>query len=1057
MKRHAFNRFCNCLTWAMTVLTIGVSVSGQQIDIYRINQMPNMPDPYLMRDWKQVTIGYDSLVFDFTQAGEYLPLIWTDGNGVNYPEHNRFGLDSYVSSSGTEAINVLPAVIGASLVGIDKSNQNGINWALMCEEFFNRRPAENIYLNGFTASSGSDWWYETMPNIFFYQLYDLYPQTGDFDNQFTTIANQWLEAIEVMGGSDTPWHRAFMDYRAWSLSTMTPLDVGVSEPEAAGAIAWLLYSAYSVTGLEKYRKGAEWCLEFLNVRNGNPSFELQLPYGVYIAARMNAELGTEYDIEKMLNWCFNPLDNVRSWGATVGRWGNYDCDGLIGEAKYVGYAFAMNGFEQVGALVPMVRYDDRFTRAIGKWVLNCANASRLFYTNYLPDEHQDSEEWSHQYDPRSYIAHESMREYHSGADGVISPYATGDAINGGWAATNLALYGSSHVGILGGIIDTTNVEMILRLDALKTDYFHETAYPTYLYFNPHGQDQIVEIDVGTGSYDIYDAVSNTFLASGVTGSSSFTIGADIAVLAVLTPSGGTITYDFDRMLVEGVVVDYRSGQPVANYPPRIKSLAGSSVTVIQNMPVTLYCTAEDRDGNDLSYRWSATGGILSGTGTEVTWTAPVGDGTFTAACVVNDGQGGLDSAQVVLDCVAFINDPPVIDSLVAGSRRLHLGSETILKCYADDPNGDTLTYTWQANAGTLTADDSHATWTAPDIHGYYYILCRVKDTRGASVTDSVGILVVDTTDVSAGEPIVYYPFNGNANDESGNDHHGDVKGADLTTDRLNNSGSAYYFNGTFDLVQVPNHPDLNFQDAITVAFWMKADELVTNRESYPVSHGNWESRWKVSVTPEKKIRWTINTSKVIRDLDSQRILSEDLWYHVAAVYDGVFMSLFMNGAFETSIGATGQIRTTTYDLTIGQHLPDNPGYNYKGVLDEIRLYDYALSLSEIRFIYDESTAVYQTEQQLPEVARLSMNYPNPFNPATTIPFQLHQASRVRINVYNMIGQSIVTLLDEEKPAGYYTVNWDGKNGWGQNAASGIYVYEMRTHDYCLRRKLLLLK
>jgi len=57
--------------------------------------------------------------------------------------------------------------VSASLVGIDKSDQYGYNWPLLCEEYFNRRPAENIYLNSPVASSGHDWWYETMPNVFF--------------------------------------------------------------------------------------------------------------------------------------------------------------------------------------------------------------------------------------------------------------------------------------------------------------------------------------------------------------------------------------------------------------------------------------------------------------------------------------------------------------------------------------------------------------------------------------------------------------------------------------------------------------------------------------------------------------------------------------------------------------------------------------------------------------------------------------------------------------------------------------------------------------------------
>ena len=85
-----------------------------------------------------------------------------------------------------------------------------------------------------------------------------------------------------------------------------------------------------------------WNLEFLNAYSGNPSYELQLPYGVYAAARINAEMGTRYNIEKMVNWCFN-RGELRGWGTIVGKWGNYDCSGLVGEANDGGndYAFAM--------------------------------------------------------------------------------------------------------------------------------------------------------------------------------------------------------------------------------------------------------------------------------------------------------------------------------------------------------------------------------------------------------------------------------------------------------------------------------------------------------------------------------------------------------------------------------------------------------------------------------------------------------------------------------------------------------------------------------------------
>ncbi len=526
-----------------------ISSPAQQIDITRIEQMPNLPEPYEMRDWKQVALGYDSLVFDFDLSGQYLPLVWMDNDGVNYPGHSRFGLHTVVGTpypGSAEGINLLPAVISATLAGIDKSNQHGLNWVLMCEEFFNRRPQENVYLNAPVYNSGQDWWYDTMPNIFFYQLYNFYPHTGDFDFQFSMIADRWLKAVQIMGGSDTPWHVPAMNYRGWYLETMTGNidNFPYYEPEAAGAIGWLLYQAFVYTGQQKYRIGAEWCLEFLSGRSAsaNPAYELQLPYGAYAGARMNAELGTSYDISKIVNWCFTTDGNVRDWGATLGNWGGYDCYGLIGEAKYTGsgYAFAMNTFEQTGALVSMVRYDDRFARAIGKWVLNAANASRLFYSNYLPDSNQDSELWAQQYDPNSCIAYEALRE--TGWDGLTKPFATGDAIRGGWGATNLTLYGSSHVGIFGAIIDTTNISRILKLDVLKTDYYRSTAYPTYLYFNPYAQDTMVSIDVGNTSCDLYDAVNNTFLDQNVIGLTSFPIAADAAVLVVLTPAGGTETY-----------------------------------------------------------------------------------------------------------------------------------------------------------------------------------------------------------------------------------------------------------------------------------------------------------------------------------------------------------------------------------------------------------------------------------------------------------------------------------------------------------------------------------
>jgi hypothetical protein len=124
------------------------------------------------------------------------------------------------------------------------------------------------------------------------------------------------------------------------------------------------------------------------------------------------------------------------------------------------------------------------------------------------------------------------------------------------ATTDLGLYGSSHVGILGGIIKPTNVEKILQLDLLKTDYLHAKAYPTYLYYNPYPATKTVAINVGAEARDIYDAVSDQIIQENVQGRARFTIPSDTARIVVLAPAGGKLLREGKRTLINNVVVRY---------------------------------------------------------------------------------------------------------------------------------------------------------------------------------------------------------------------------------------------------------------------------------------------------------------------------------------------------------------------------------------------------------------------------------------------------------------------------------------------------------------------
>ena len=79
---------------------------------------------------------------------------------------------------------------------------------------------------------------------------------------------------------------------------------------------------------------------------------------------------------------------------------------------------------------------------------------------------------------------------------------------------------------------------------------------------------------------------------------------------------------------------------------------------------------------------------------------------------------------------------------------------------------------------------------------------------------------------------------------------------------------------------------------------------------------------------------------------------------------------------------------------------------------------------------------------LPQEVALGPNYPNPFNPSTIIPYQLAETSQVRLEVFNILGQQVATLVDGEQAAGSYRARWDGTDAAGRAAASGVYFYRL---------------
>ncbi len=534
---------------------------GQE-DIAAVEMMPNLPEPFEMIDWRAKARSFDRLAFDLDAKGEHLPLIWLDESCANTGAPT-FGLPSYVGSTvrtpqrpgSQEGIACMGAVLGATLAGIDKSRGEH-DTVDMCEAWFNAANGLDLVLNlQRQQQTDGSFWYTLWPHIVFYALADLYPHKPRLGEIVRVTADRWQQACTDLAGPDGIPN---FEHTSYDFRTRQAVDNGRwTEPDAAAGVAWLQYAAWTKTRDQCYLDAADSCLLFLQARQRNPYYEVLLPYGALTAARLNAEQGRDYDVGKLLDWCFGPSDCRVGWGVTVGRWGNYDCDGLVGSiTDGGGYAFAMNTFAQAGALVPLARYDTRYVRAIGKWMLNAASAARLFYPDALPADHQDGGSWNG--NAEHAIGYEGLRRDWRNK----SPCATGDPVDKKWGArTNLAVYGSAYVGIFGSIVRTTNVPALLQLDCLATDFFRPRAYPTSLCYNPYPKARKFHLAVGPQPSDLYDAVTHRVLERGVQDKTEVTLPADSAAVITVIPAGSKLEHHGRQVRANGIVIDWQNPRP----------------------------------------------------------------------------------------------------------------------------------------------------------------------------------------------------------------------------------------------------------------------------------------------------------------------------------------------------------------------------------------------------------------------------------------------------------------------------------------------------------------
>lgn len=553
------------------IFSAGISAQNpvKQKDIRLVQYMPNMPLPYKMKNWKDIAIKQDQLFYDFNAKGQNLPLIWWDDSQVNFP-FRTFGLPSYVDKrrlggNSYESLPTMGSLISSSLLKIDKSNYNGEDYVTMVRQFFNKKNEVNLILNGVNRKAGESFWYEIWPAMAYSMLVDLYPEKEEMQEPMKITVDNWLNAIHILSqGREYP----DFNFTAFDFKNHKGYHNGIwREPDAAAGLAWLQYMSWIKYGDQKYLDAARQCMAFLQNRQEAEGtfYEIMMPYGAYLAVRMNAELGTQYDELKMLNWCFDGNNSDRDgWGVMCERWNKYDVHGLVGQKKEEQYAFAMNTFSQAAALVPIVKYNPAYSVTIGKWVLNLANACRLFYSDEHPRNRQSSSIW--QGDPQHVISYEGLRKdlehgnHFEPFQGLLAeegPYAIGDQVKTMSSATDICLYGSAWVGMLAAIVDTTDVEGILQLDCNATDFYSARKFPTYLIFNPYFEDKAVTLNLDTEvPVDLYDLVSKQYVEKNCKNKVVIKLKGNSAATLVYLPSSAVKTKKKGKLMIGKDTIDY---------------------------------------------------------------------------------------------------------------------------------------------------------------------------------------------------------------------------------------------------------------------------------------------------------------------------------------------------------------------------------------------------------------------------------------------------------------------------------------------------------------------
>ena len=297
-------------------------------------------------------------------------------------------------------------------------------------------------------------------------------------------------------------------------------------------------------------------------------------------------------------------------------------------------------------------------------------------------------------------------------------------------------------------------------------------------------------------------------------------------------------------------------------------------------------------------------------------------------------------------------------------------------------------------------------------------------------------------------------------------------------------GASFSFDGVDDAITVvaPSSVDFGPGQSFSIEGWIRADSdaadvvVIMDKRSdfiagdpnlavvgYVLYLASGQLAVQMADAPAAVGTWSnfVSTSPDLRD---------DAFHHIAVSID---RSASASGTFYVDAQAISGFDPSSEPgdlsnsgpLRIGHSAGQGSSAYYKGLIDEVSIFDRALDGLEVNAIYNAaslgkcraSTATDSDGVHVPRIPNLLRTYPNPFNPRATIAYVVRQSGPVQLDVYNLLGRRVVRLVDGHQPSGTYSITWDGNDARGNRMGSGVYFLRLRTAENRTTEKVVLAK